>query len=177
MAEYNVYINKMKCSKLEFSNNPALVSVDSPLPYINTTSVSSMFYGCRNIKTIPQNIFENNPQIEDMARTFGFCYNLTGNIPNIPDSVTSMAMTFHQCGNLTGTIPNIPDSVRDIRGTFYSCKNLRGNVPNIPNSVTSMAGTFYNCSNLTSLDISNFNAKKVTNMYQMFENYESYRHG
>jgi hypothetical protein len=84
-----------------------------------------------------------------MYRTFYGCGNLTGTIPNIPNSVTSMDYTFSYCSNLTGTIPNIPNSVTRMYYTFVGCSNLTGTIPNIPNSVTNMYGTFEKCSNIT----------------------------
>ena len=55
---------------------------------------------------------------------------------------------------------------------FSSCKALTSlNLSNFnTEKVTDMQGMFKECSDLTSLDLSNFNTEKVTNMRQMFYN-------
>ncbi len=53
---------------------------------------------------------------------------------------------------------------------FYNCESLTSlNLSNFDTSkVTDMHLMFYNCESLTSLDLSNFNTSNVTNMHDMF---------
>ena len=53
---------------------------------------------------------------------------------------------------------------------FYECNNLTTlNVSNFDTkNVTDMGWMFYGCNNLTTLNVSNFDTKKVTNMKSMF---------
>ena len=55
---------------------------------------------------------------------------------------------------------------------FYNCKNLSSlDLSNFnTEKVTDMNKMFYNCNKLSSLDLSNFNTEKVTNMSGMFYN-------
>ena len=58
---------------------------------------------------------------------------------------------------------------------FYGCRNLPSlDVSNFNTSkVTNMSSMFYNCSSLPSLDVSNFNTSNVTDMGYMFYNCRS----
>ena len=58
---------------------------------------------------------------------------------------------------------------------FYNCSKLTSlNLSNFnTEKVTNMSQVFVNCSSLTSLDVSNFNTQNVTNMSQMFQNCSS----
>ena len=53
---------------------------------------------------------------------------------------------------------------------FYGCSGLTSlNLSNFNTSkVTDMSGMFQNCANLESLDLSNFDTSKVTDMSNMF---------
>ena len=57
-------------------------------------------------------------------------------------------------------------------GVFYNCSSLTSlDVSNWNTSkVTNMMGTFMKCSALTSLDVSNWNTSNVTTMWGMFNN-------
>ena len=58
------------------------------------------------------------------------------------------------------------------RGMFYNCNKLTTlDVSNFDISkITNMCGMFYNCSKLTTLDVNNFDTSNVTNMSFMFYN-------
>ena len=58
---------------------------------------------------------------------------------------------------------------------FYNCDKLTSlDLSNFDTSkVTNMNSMFYGCSSLTSLDVSNFDTSKVTSMYEMFYNCSS----
>ena len=63
----------------------------------------------------------------------------------------------------------------NINKIFYNCSSLISlNLSNFnTNKVTDMSHMFYKCSSLTSLNLSNFNTNKVNNMSYMFSNCSS----
>ena len=103
---------------------------------------------CRDTIGSIMNRFDWN-SCTTMYNAFYNCYNLTGSIPNIPNSVTNMSYTFANCYNITGYISKLPNSIRDINGTFYNCSNLTGSIPSINDDVSDMSDAFHDCSNLT----------------------------
>jgi hypothetical protein len=65
-----------------------------------------------------------------------------------------MSSTFFYCSNLTGSIPNIPNSVTIMVYTFYNCTNLSGGDMYIfSNSVSTATDCFYNRNNASMLNI------------------------
>ena len=107
MSGFKVNISNSKLSSFSLKNNPSLIGVDNPLPKVESRDFSNMFYNCRNLLTVPTNLFENNKSVTNMVNTFYYCYKLT-TAPNIPNSVTDMRSTFYSCTKLT-TAPNIPN--------------------------------------------------------------------
>ena len=137
-----------------------------PDPFYNwngATDISNAFYSCYNLTGNIPNIPNS---VVNMSGAFYFCENLTGSIPNIPNNVTNMYGAFEYCISLTGNIPNIPNSVTDMSDAFSICSNLTGSIPNIPNSVTNMSHAFHSCTNLTG-SIPNI-PNSVTNMVSAF---------
>ena len=138
-------------------------SIMNRFDWNSCTDMSDAFRYCNNLTGSIPNIPNS---VINMYGAFSFCYNLTGSIPNIPNSITNMSYAFSGCYSLTGSIPNIPNSVININGAFFGCYNLTGSIPNIPNSITNMSETFCRCYNLTG-SIPNI-PNSITNMTNAF---------
>ena len=141
----------------------------------NCPNLSTITIG-RNVKEIPNKVFENSSAITNIyitdlkawcnisyvsnlmtrgssSKNFYLNNSLVTNLI-IPDGVTSISdYAFNNCSNLTSvTIPNSVTSIGDY--AFNNCSNLTS--VTIPNGVTSIGDyTFNNCSNLTSVTIGN----------------------
>ena len=136
--------------------------VPSNWDFSNVTDMTSMFYGCKNLTTIP---LLDTSKITDMNNMLSNCSNLT-TIPQLDTSkVTDMSSMLYQCTNLT-TIPQLDtQNVTDMSSMLAWCTNLT-TIPQLNTSnVTNMVGMFSMCSNLTT--IPQLNTSKVTNMDSM----------
>ena len=139
----------------------------------NVTSMSHMFYYCRNLTTLDVSSFDTS-NVKNMGSMFSYCRNLTTlDVSNFDTrNVTSMSYMFQNCNNLMNLdVSNFDTSnVTNMRGMFMSCHNLvKLDVSNFDTSnVTSMIFMFFYCSKLTDLDLSRFNTSNVTNMSNMF---------
>lgn len=50
----------------------------APLPHLgNTRSLSSLFRGCKSLRSVPRDLFVNNPHVTDCTDTFNGCSALT----------------------------------------------------------------------------------------------------
>jgi len=83
------------------------------------------------------------------AAFFHNCSNLTGNIPELPPSLTNGGFMFHNCTGLTGSIPELPASLKDGTSMFTACTGLTGNIPELPASLTNGNRMFAGCTGLT----------------------------
>ena len=155
----------------------------------NVTDMSSMFYNCENLTSIP---LLNTSKVTNMSHMFSSCTNLASipllntskvtnmfsmfcgcrKLPSIPQletaNVTNMGKMFSSCTSLT-SIPMLNTSkVTNMSYMFENCTGLTSiSQLNAP-QVTDMSYMFYACTNLTS--VSQLNAPKVTNMSSMFYN-------
>lgn len=117
------------------------INIWNNLPEHLKNSMSYIFYGCYNLKSLPE-----IPQgVADLSWAFTSCSNVK-TFPTIPNSVTNMYYTFSYCYNMVDA-PFIPNSVVNMQGTFAYCQNLI-NVYNIPEGVTTLNDTFWYCYNL-----------------------------
>ena len=120
----------------------------------------STFRGCSALKSIPENLFANCPNVTDFSRTFNGCSalieipeNLFANCP----AVSKFYETFRGCSALK-SIPerlfaNCPN-VTSFDGTFQSCSALTEIPENLfanNQKVTNFSFTFYRCSALKSI--------------------------
>ena len=127
------------------------------------TDMSSMFYNCENLVSIPQ---MDTSKVKYMTSMFKYCKSLTS-IPQLDTSnVTDMSDMFSNCSSLT-SIPQLDTSnVTNMYNMFYYCESLTS-IPQLDTSnVTTMSSMFYNCSSLTS--IPQLDTSKVTSTYDMF---------
>ena len=81
--------------------------------------------------------------------TFAGQKNLTGTIPELPDSLTNGSNMFMDCSGLTGSIPALPDSLTNGSWMFFDCRSLTGMTSHISTSLTDGSWMFYGCSKLT----------------------------
>ena len=148
-----------KCS---YSTAQSFEGCWQPSDSKNVTDMSSMFYKCSKLTTIPQ---LDTSKITDMNHMFNYCSKLT-TIPKLDTSnVTDMTYMFSDCRSLT-TIPQLDTSkVTKMGYTFYYCSKLT-TIPKFDTSnVTDMEYMFTSCSSLTV--IPQFDASKVTSMSSM----------
>ena len=153
----------------------------------NITDMSSMFYGCKSLTTIPlldtsnvtnmNNMFSgcskltsipklDTSNVENTICMFALCSSLT-TIPLLDTSnVTIMNTMFDRCSKLT-TIPQLDTSnVKNMTNMFYGCSSLR-TIPLLDTSnVKNMNGMFSGCSSLTTIPL--LDTSNVTDMSSMF---------
>lgn len=129
----------------------------------NLTSLSEMFYSCRNLEGIPK---MNTSNIIDMRKCFMYCVKIT-TIPQIDTSnVTDMEGLFNGCWKLE-TVPQMNTTkVTKMDDMFRECKVLK-TIPQIDTSkVIDMSYMFYDCNALES--IPELDASSVTNPSNIF---------
>ena len=112
--------------KTEGDNAKKLVSMDTPLLNMNTTSLQSLFFGCSNLSKVSVGLFDKNTAVTNFQYCFRACSSLT-EIPGLFDkntTVTNFSYCFYDCSNLT----TIPDglfdkntAVTDFGDCFYGC--------------------------------------------------------
>ena len=143
-------------------------SIDGLIEYADTsnvTNMSSMFYNCPLLTTVP--VFDTS-NVTNMSSMFYNCPSLT-TVPAFDTSnVTNMSSMFYKCPSLT-TVPAFDTSnVTNMSDMFFNCTSLT-TVPVFDTSnVTNMSDMFYKCPSLTTVPA--FDTSNVTNMYKMFYN-------
>ena len=168
-------------SKSSGSLTSYLTTIDlSGLDTSNYTSMYNMFSGCSLLTSLDVSNF-NTSNVTSMASMFTDCSSLTSlDLSNFDTSkATSMNSMFSDCKSLTTLdLSNFDFSnmssgqYSGLNGIFNGCKSLK--TIKLPATVTfnksgvSFANMFSFCSSLTSLDLSNWNTSKVTNMGDMF---------
>ena len=130
------------------------------------------FYGCSALKSIPENLFANYPEVTAFTATFLRCdglaeipENLFANNPK----VTDFYGTFENCEALKSIPENLfanCPKVTSFQDTFQDCSALTSIPENLfANNleITSFNGTFYGCTSLTNIPTGLFdNNRKVT---------------
>ena len=138
-----------------------------------------MFIGCSALKSLPENLFANNPAIESFEETFAECTSLE----TIPESLFSAIGTkttsisfsycFYGCSALKSIPVGLFDTVRRISFIdccFAGCNSVKGespytmvgdtkvhlyertqgtDFPRIPSNKTAHQGCFAGCTGLT----------------------------
>ena len=114
----------------------------------NVTNMSSMFYICSHLTSIPQ---LDTSKVTTMNSMFAHCPNLTS-IPQLDTSkVTDIGYMFQDCSSLT-TRPQLDTSkVVYMNNMFKGCSSLTS-IPQLDTSnVATMNSMFSQCSNLKSI--------------------------
>ena len=147
--------------------------------FCNVTNMSSMFYGCSSLKSLPDISKWDTTNVTDMSYMFNECSRLIS-LPDISiwntQNINNMCSMFYKCSSLI-SLPDISiwytSRVIYMYSMFYGCSSLKS-LPDISqwntSKVTDMNSMFYGCSSLKSLpDISIWYTSKVSFMYSMFE--------
>ena len=177
-----IYFPKNSGSLFDSFNN--LTSIDfTNTNTINVTDMSWMFYMCKKLKSLDLTSFSTS-NVENMSGMFssgvqsGSSSLVSLDLSSFDtSSVTNISMMFEGLVSLEEIkgienfeTENITVMVYGSRGLFYNCKKLTSlDLSNWKiKNVTNMNSMFYNCSSLINLDLSNFNTSNVTNMSSMF---------
>ena len=145
------------------------------------TDMSSMFYGCYSLVSLPDISEWNTFKVKDMSKLFKSCSSLKYlpkelNLNTI--NVTNMEGMFSGCSSLQ-YIPDIStwntSNVENMNEMFQGCTKLDSKLkfPDISkwntSSITSLCRMFKSCFTLTELpNISNWNTKNLKDMKEMF---------
>ena len=140
-------------------------SIEEPLPLMvdsGDTPISELnrcFYGCASLVSIPEGLFDNNPQVTSFSGCFYGCASLVS-IPNgLFDNCLNLddvSRCFYGCTSITSIPQGLFDNpqITIFYSCFYDCKSLtsipKGLFDNNP-QVTSFDSCFYNCESLTSI--------------------------
>ena len=158
-----------------FKSQQKLSSIEG-LENLNTSAVtdmSSMFYGCSDLKALNLSSF-NTSAVTDMSSMFYGCSGLKAlNLSSFNTSdVTNMSHMLFDCSSLTElNLSSFNTSaVTDMKYMFYRCSGLKElNLSSFNTSaVMDMSFMFNSCSSLTELNLSSFNTSEVTKMGSMF---------
>jgi surface protein len=128
------------------------------------TNMTSMFFGCSSLTTIP--LF-NTASVTNMSSMFIGCSSLT-TVPLFNTaSVTTMASMFSGCAALPTVPPfSTTSALNNTSGMFSGCSSLNA-VPLFNTSAVNNTNTmFNNCTSLTTVPL--FNTASVTTMASMF---------
>jgi len=146
-------------------NEANYISFNNFLRYYNVTSISYMFYDCRSLKSLPDDISNLDlSTVTNITSIFAFCYSLE-TLPDISkwniSNVKNISGIFLECLSLS-YLPDISkwntSNVIDMSNIFYNCKSLQY-LPDISkwntSNVIDISNIFYNCKSLEYLpDIS-----------------------
>ena len=137
------------------------------------TSMRSMFYECRKLKTVKFGAI-NTSNVTNMGGMFNYCNSLESvDLSSFNTSnVTDMSWMFNGCRKLTSldvTVLNT-SKVKDMSSMFSDCSGLATiDLSKFDtSSATNIGHLFDGCSGLTSIDLSNFDTSNVTYMYGVF---------
>ena len=160
------------------SGKDYIASIEEPLPFMGQTDFSEYFKSCKSLTSIPQGLFDNNPQITTFYYCFYNCSSLTsipaGLFDNNPN-VTEFDSCFQRCTSLTsipaGLFDNNPN-ITDFSYCFSNCSSLtsipQGLFDNNP-QITTFYYCFYQCTSLTSIPVGLFdNNLNVTSFRYCF---------
>lgn len=169
-----IYANP-HCAKM-FYNRSKLKSIEfgSGFNTSNVTDMCRMFEGCKNLTSLNLSSF-NPSNVTDMHGMFQGCNKLTNlNLSNFNTSnVQRMDAMFYGCSGLTSldvssfNTSNVISMSRAVDSVFY--ENAPDGHPFATHNQYMLLGMFAGCSSLTSLDLSNFNTSKVTDMRGLFQ--------
>ena len=145
----------LKHVKFEFCYNLNEIVSPTENSFINLLGID---FGYTDIQSIPENLFENCPNVTVFASSFEGCRNLTSipknlfrNCPNI----TSFYYTFSECSNLTSIPENLftnCPNVDNFKNTFSKCSSLTGIPAKLFDNcekVEDFEFTFNGCTSLT----------------------------
>ena len=168
LSDVNIDLSNITYSEYLFRNCKNLYDI-SNFQQNNLQTAFSMFSGCVNIKEIPDQFFNNIPNVTNMGAMFQGCSNIT-TLPNINHiNANDCAYMFNNCSNLSNIqYINLPNATNCVR-MFSACNFTNIDASNwLLNSVTNAAYLFCNCNNLTT--ISNLDLPNATNGVDLWQN-------
>ena len=142
-------------------------------------SMKRMFYNCKKIKSLDLSKFKTQNVII-MGSVFGHCETLESLILSnnfVTDNVNDTSYMFYSCSIIQNldlsTFTN--NKIKTMEYMFHLCYGLKNVIfsKNFKTDlVENMKGVFDGCNNLISLDLSNWNPKKVNTTHVMFQDCE-----
>lgn len=171
-GDYNVKVDTSKAYNTSNRIGGLITEIKS-LDVSSMSDISSLFYGCVNLETIPM---INTTNTQRAGYLFYNCSNLKS-IPKIDISnVTTTSNMFYGCSSLT-EVPkfNISKS-QNCDSMFRACSKLTTIAFDDANNCnpTNTSSMFDGCSSLTLIDLRGFGFKNVgSNSFAMFANVPS----
>ena len=140
----------------------------------------SKFYYCRNLTSIPENLFENYISAEDLSNLFVDCTGLTSIPENLFKHTINATKFWNTFGGSTG-LTSIPENLfkyttnaTNFDHTFGGCTGLTSIPENLfkyTTNATNFGHTFDGCTGLTSIPEGLFkNNVNVTEFWETFGN-------
>ena len=157
-GEYTIKLTGI-INQLQFKGNIAVDLTEVTKCQLNLSSIDNMFKDCINLKSIPEDIFDNSTDIKSAVSTFEGCTNLRTIPLGLFDNninITTFENTFWKSG-LT-SIPiglfNSNNKVTSFNSTFKSCYGLVSIPANLFSNnklVVDFHATFARCAALTAI--------------------------
>lgn len=131
IGQYQITITKnVNFPSVKFPNMAEVISIDTPLPYMNNvTDLSGFAFSCSHLATIPENLFYFNSQITKLDSAFLSCTSLV----ILPAKLLTPLINL---STITSGFQNIP--ITSIPNGFFDTNT----------SLTRVWRTFYNCTSL-----------------------------
>ena len=157
-ATVRIEYDETPAASFSASDKNYFKTIDGAIPVVESTSFSNCFNVCRDLTSVPEGLFANNPNVTNFSSCFFNCEALTsvpeGLFANNPN-VTDFSYCFQGCDALTPVPERLfanNSNVMNFSHCFQSC-NLLTSVPerlfaNNPN-VTDFSSCFYYCKALT----------------------------
>jgi hypothetical protein len=131
-----------------------------------TYDLSSMAFGCSNLKTI---ILPLNMNASTLSGSFQNCTSLTRVVfQSAMPNLTSMSNLFNGCILLNSfTLPSSVGASITLQTAFSNCSSLQNiTIPSSYN-ITNLNGTFFSCTNLLTITLPNNAQNSCTTMLSM----------
>jgi hypothetical protein len=156
-----------------------LTKVNTALLKQDSDSMKSLFCGCANLASLPEDLFDSNTQVTDFTSLFLDCTGLT----SIPENLfanntqaTSFDVAFYGCTNLASVPEDLfakNTQVTTFAFTFQGCTALATIPDNLfANNTQAMdfGYAFQGCTGLTTIPATLFaNNTQVTSFYSAFQ--------
>ena len=169
-------------TKFSFGSNTKLVNISPKLFHGTTNKVkalSSVFYNCSSLKSIPSGLFDGMTWLTTMDKVFQSCSSLTdvpADLLKDQTAVTNIGYFFSGCKSLTAIPADFFKSqtkVTTLQYLFQNCESLtalpEGLLQPMKNTCTNLNYTFEGCTSLKTLPAKLFDGyTKVSNLSAMF---------
>ena len=165
-------LSKVTSMSNMFESCELLESVTFPENLQNLKEIYKMFYSCTGLKSIDLSKFDLS-KVTTMRNMFESCELLESvTFPENLQNVEDMSSMFQGCSSLKSidlSNSNLTNVI-NMNYIFQDCISLESvKFPNSFQNIQYTVNMFYKCSSLQSIDLSNFNLSKTTNMDNMFQ--------